>query len=452
MNTFETIIYKILNIQNNIFSPNYDKSDNIGGIHKIMFGSYIDNKIYKNKFDFLNETINNFYFIKKDKERNEFIDYFNKIQKTYHTLNRFSFLYKIRKATVIVNTDLQLNEINLDQKNVISIYDNNHNYLFKIQDLLKIIYISLTNTYMFFCEPITIKNPYNNLPFEKSIFYYIYFYVINNTYIGYIKHDHIDIFFKFKQCNFNMTKFVDSYEYILRENSIKNYITNSTKIQIKNDILKMIREYNICYNNYKIIVDNDFPADGLIRIMKPYLHLYLTAYYSLVPKNKTDAKYKLIKKLKEFQKFNPSFGRKIIVLKNKIKNGKIMNYKSHTNFNFEHKKFNTFNSENFMNNHLTYQYNDNNIYHDNEVFINNSYENNTSSNHHTITNFNLFRVFVVENTRHLSQQEDYGDDEDDEDITQDNEENSENTNLESETNSELVQDYYDEIPDEDSIS
>jgi hypothetical protein len=444
MDTFDTIVYKVINLNNNIFSYNYDKNDKVAGIHKIFFYGLINNKktnLYKNKIGFLNETINNFYLSKKDKERNEFIGYFSKIQRTYHILNRFCFIYKIKKAKQIVDTDLQLNEISIGQKNVISVYHNNYNYLFKIQDLLKIIYTSLTNTYMFFCEPITIKNPYNNLPFEKSILYYIYFYLITNTYIGYIKHEHIDLFLKFKQCNFNMTKFVDSYEYILRENAIRNYITNSTKIQIKDDILKMIKEYNVCYQKYMIDISSEFPTDILIKIMSPYLHLYLTAYYSLVPKNKSDAKYRLSRKLKEFQKFNPSFGRKVIVFKNKIENGRFVRYKSHVDFNTKHKKFNIHTSQNFMNNHLSYKYNDDNI--DDDIDEEN-HENINVSTHHTMTNFNLFRIFIVQNNRETNHEEI----EDEIDI----EDEDEDTNLESDTNSELVQDYYDEIPDEDSIS
>ena len=454
MNTFDTIVYKIMNLKNNIFSYNYDKTDKISGIYKIFFYGLIDNKttkLYKSKLQFFNENINNFYLSKNCEERNEFINYFRKIQRIYHTLNRFCFLYKIKKTKIIVNNDLQLNEINQGQKNVISIYHNNYIYLFKINELLKIIYTSLTNTYMFFCEPITIKNPYNNLPFEKSILYYIYFYLINNTCIGYLQQEYIDLFLKFKQCNFNMTKFVDSYEYILRENSIKNYITNSTKIQIKNDILKMILEFNLCYKNKRIDIDIEFPTDILIRIMKPYLNLYLTAYYSLIPKIKTDAKYKLTKKLKEFQKFNPLFGRKIVVFKNSIKNGKLIKRKSCVDFNYNHKKFNITNSENFMNNHLTYKYNDDNInddddtdeYYENEENDENLFETNAVSRHHTMTNFNLFRFYIIRRTTENLEENNQ---------SEEDEETIEESNLESDSGSELEEDFYEEMPDEDSIS
>ena len=181
---------------------------------------------------------------------------FNKIQKIYHTLNRFVYLYKVKKTKLIVDTDMQLNKITIDEPNVICIYHVNAKYLFKIDDLLKMIYMSLTNCFSFFAEPISIKNPYNNISFGKSILYYIHSYLISNGRIQYIKPEYLDIFFKFKECNFNMTKFVDNYEYILREYAIKNYMNNTSKSIIKHQILHMIDDYNsnIIRNNKQLLL------------------------------------------------------------------------------------------------------------------------------------------------------------------------------------------------------
>ena len=361
MATFNKIINKVINLDNNIFSLNYDKNDKIQGIFTIFF-SILSNihlyKNYKNKFDYIQKTMNNFYFSKKQNEKTEFFNLFCKIQHIYHTLNKFVYLYKYNKSKLIVNTDLQLNTIKEIDPNIICIYHVNSKYLFKIDELLKLIYTSLTNSFSFFSEPIPIRNPYNNIPFGKSILYYIYYYLSSNTKIKLIKPDHLDIFLKFKECNFNMTKFVNNYEYILSEYYIKNYINNSTKKTIIDDIKEIIKLFNSNFsNNYnKIIISENFPEDDLIRIMKPYLHLSLTSYYSLVQKNKIEARKNLYLKLREFQRFNTQFGRKIIKFKDIVKNGRIKRVKSHIEFNMKHKKFNTYEIDNFMNNHLSYKY------------------------------------------------------------------------------------------------
>lgn len=366
MTTFNLIIERLININdNNIFSYNYYNSDDnnhdkIDGINKLFFSILHNNykyNTYKNKFCFLKETFDNFYFSHKPSQKEEFLYLFYKIQKTYHTLNKFTFLYKYKRSKLIVNTDLQLNIIKINDTNVICIYHIDSKYLFKIEELIKIIYTSLTNSYSFFSEPLCIKNPYNNVPFGKSILYYIYFYLISNTKIKYIKHEHLDIFLKFKECNFNMTKFVNNYEYILREYSIKNYLNNLSKQATKDQIISMINFYNL--NNReqkKIIISDEFPENELIKIMKPYLYLKLVSNFSLIKKNKVEAKNKLNKKLSEFQEFNPQFGRKLIKLKYINLNGKIKKIKSYIEFNMKHKKFNTYEIENFMNNHLSYNY------------------------------------------------------------------------------------------------
>lgn len=459
MNTFQKIVYEIINLRNNPFSYSYDKNDPIKGIHKIFYYSLTNDdmiKFYKNKILFFYNTINNFYLIKKKEEREEFIQYFYKIQKTYHTLNRLCYNYKVRKSKIVVDTDLQLNNININNKNVISIYHNQSRYLFKIEDLLKIIYTSLTNTYLFFSEPIPIKNPYNNIPFGKSILYYIYFQIINNFKILYTKNYHLDIFFKFKECNFNMTKFVNNYEYILREFSIKNYIINSTKIQLKEDINRMINFYNnaIANSRSKIIIDKDFPIEDLIRIMKPYLYLYLSYNYSLIPNFKLECKNKLYKKLYEFQKFNPAFGRKIFVLKYIKINGKLKKHIPHINFNSKHKKFCVYDNNNFMTNHLSYTYREDNftgitgipLREDYNIFMQITIGENNQRNQliHNVSE-NLSESYESEDdeTSEETSEESYHNE--DRENNQDYEEFLDSNTLEEE-------DYYDEQPDEDSIS
>jgi hypothetical protein len=103
----------------------------------------------------------------------------------------------------------------------------------------------------------------------------------------------------------------------------------------------------------KILIDADFPKDKLIKIMKPYLLLYLKSIYSLIPLIKQISKIELECKLQKFQQFNRTFGKKNAVMKylydgNNINNFSIIN--SYV-FNDKHILFNE--STDFLTSHLS---------------------------------------------------------------------------------------------------
>lgn len=341
--TINYITNKIINLDNNIFSLNYDNSDKVDTIFKILFYS-LTNNTYKSKFIMFKETLNSFLSFSREK----FIQYFCKIQKTYYALCRFVFLYKYKKSKMSVTTDMGLNDININNKNVLCIYHIDTKYLFNINDLIKIINMSLINNYMFFAEPLSSKNPYNNLPFLKSTLYNIYFFIKFNTNI------YDDLFFKFFHCNFDLSLFYKKYEYLLREYAIINFIKNLSVSSFIAEINKMLYKYNY-NNNNKIIINSEFPKTKLIKIMKPYLLLYLQSIYSLISIIKLKSGIELINKLSKFQTFNPLFGRKIIKLDFKIDaNFKKKVFIKCYEFNDKHILFNDYNYRNFLKNQLNF--------------------------------------------------------------------------------------------------
>ena len=353
--TINYITNKIINLDNNIFLLNYDNSDKIDSIFKILFYSLANNS-YQSKFIMFKETLNSFLSFSREK----FIQYFCKIQKTYYALCRFAFIYKYKKSIMSVTTDLGLNDININNKNVLCIYHIDTRYLFNINDLIKIINMSLINNYMFFAEPLPSKNPYNNLPFLKSNLYNIYFFIKFNTNI------YDDLFFKFFHCNFNLSLFYKKYEYLLREYSINNFIKNLSVSNFIGEINKMLYRHNY-NNNNKIIINSEFPKKKLIQIMKPYLVLYLQSNYSLIPIIKIKSGFELNNKLKKFQTFNPQFGRKIIKLDFKIdSNFKKKIFIKCYEFNDKNIVLNDYNYTNFLKNQLNF----------NEVNINENENNN----------------------------------------------------------------------------
>jgi len=307
MHTFHLISTKLIGL------GNYNESNAhfFDNIYKINFFIFFQ-KTYsiQNKYKFLNEAIENIF--NTDEVKEKFFYYFNKIQNTYNAFSRFAFLYKYKKAKIMVNTDLIMNEIKEDDKYIYCLFQNNCKYLFNIHELVKILHNSIANSHHFFSNPIPVKNPYNNIIINKSGLYNIYFFIKTKTVL------HPELFYYFFKTDFDMNNFVKKYQYLLRNFSIKNSLNNSSKKKTLNNIYCMIDDYNsfIKVRQHQIIIDSTFPKDLLIKIMKPYLELFITSQYSLLYTDRIQCKKLLNKKLLAFNKFNPLFGRKNYIKKN----------------------------------------------------------------------------------------------------------------------------------------
>lgn len=291
------------------------------------------------KFNYLKLIIFNDFFNSETKDL--FLDNFMRVQRNYYIIMRTLRNYRFRKAKIQVSTDIFLNPINISDKNVFVLFQNNNKYLFTISDLVNIVNSSLGHTDYFFSKPLICKNPYNNIPFNKADLYNIYFFMKSSNIIIPI------LFHNYFMANFSLSKFKLENEDIIREYAIKDYINTSSEQVLRSKILQMIRS-NYYSDNIKI--HNDFPSSKLIKIMKPYLKLYLHSLYSTETNKKISYDILLNKKIKEFVKFNPRFGRKVITGNNK-KDGKKKFY-----INKIEDKYIPFNNNydnNFMNNHLT---------------------------------------------------------------------------------------------------
>ncbi len=304
-------------------------------------------KVYK-------ELLTNFLIINSREEIENFKNMFYKIQRVYYILNRFVYNYKFKKAKIVVNSDMCLNELREKDNNVISIVQNNSKYLFNIKDLINIIESSLTSSHNFFVQPKKIKNPYNNVAFNKSTLYNIYFFVRFNT--SYYS----ELLFKFFDCDFNLTTFKHTYEYVLREYVIKNYVYKSAANILVNEIKYMIEEFNdICSNagsHYKIEIHDTFPNDRLIKIMQPYLFLFCKALYSYHPIDKKNFAYYFKQGLLRFYKYNPHFGKVKADLVYKMDENNVTKIMCVKSFEDKHLPFNNIERQNadFLTDHLDY--------------------------------------------------------------------------------------------------
>ena len=272
-------------------------------IQKMIFDLHVSlhnspNKNKMHKYDFI-RMICRLEFINMD-DKTHILNLHMRAQRHYISLCRLAFIFKFKRAPLIIATDLYLSNIKDDERNVITVFQNKQRYLFTITDLNKIIDTALCNSPYYISEPLPVKNPYNNMPFSKSDLYNIYFQIRDRL----IKTP--PVIYQFFLSNFNLSKFQQNNRCLIREKYIEQFLVNEDK-----DTLVSYIHSTLSYNN-NILIDNNFPNDILIRVFKPYLRLYIMMSYSLDISVRRVAKANLVNKLKQFYIYNPLFGRKMV--------------------------------------------------------------------------------------------------------------------------------------------
>ena len=317
---FDYIIQKVVNKTNKTYDTEYDKTkilEVLSDINKNEFStvefdhsdvirrfyySYVTQKEQHRplKFQFLKKTLKNVFMTKA--QENIFLDIFSKIQKTYQAFSRMAYIYKFKKATIQINYDLFMNPLTPEQKNVFTLYQNKYKYLFTTTDLINTMLTSLCNSVQFFSDPKSCKNPYNNMYFNKSTLYNIYFFMK-------FRHFNIPVLLQnYFKANFSLEKFKYKNEALIRDYTIKNHVYTTPNHELFLVILDMFSDYT--FNRKNILVDEEFPKDKLVEIMRPYLHLYYKSKYSLESYQRLECMDLLFKKIRKFILFNPCFGRK----------------------------------------------------------------------------------------------------------------------------------------------
>lgn len=265
---------------------------------KLLFTTLLD-KIKTHKFSCLNDILSNMFLNESKKE--EILHIFHNIQKFIHAIYRLKYIWKLKRANVYNTEDLYMNPIHIGDKNTTIILQNNTKYIFHIRELIGSINTSLSNCSHFFLEPLTCKNPYTNIPFDKSSLYNIYFAIRESTFIM------PPILHQYFLSDFHLSNFAINNEHLLNKEYLRTYVNNNCIDDVRERVIEMFGDHHIAI---KII--KSFPNDILLNIMKPYLNLYYISNYSLNHYDKL-RNYKILnKKLVEFIKYNPTFGRKKI--------------------------------------------------------------------------------------------------------------------------------------------
>lgn len=260
----------------------------------------------KSKFNYLQTILNNGFIANSVK--NEFLDLFCGAQRKYHALSKMVYRYKYKHAKTAIQADLFLNPIHNKQSNVVTLYHTGQKYLFTISDITRIITTALSNSPDFFAEPLSIKNPYNNLPLSKANLYTIYFFIQSRFFVM------PPLFHAYFLDNFDLTAFCNNNEPMIRKEYIKQFLRNSSMHALSLIIKEMLNEYP---RKRRLVIDNNFPKKTLVDVFSPYLPLYLSSQYSLDMNDQYRTKRLLSRRLYEFVNYNPKFGRKYMTTTSK---------------------------------------------------------------------------------------------------------------------------------------
>lgn len=117
---------------------------------------------------------------------------------------------------------------------------------------------------------------------------------------------------RFFATNFNIIKFKDNNDYLIREYIIKNYKNfDENKLLYHIDNMIAYVNTNIPIKQYKISFDNNFPDKEILCVFMPFLKYYLNMMLSYEDIIKIKNKYALLFNMKRFIHYNPLFGRRI---------------------------------------------------------------------------------------------------------------------------------------------
>jgi len=313
------------------------------GVEKVFFTIYITElrACFRSKFAFLNKVLENMFI--NDETRTRFMTYFMKIQRVYHVLAKFAYRWRHKTAPLLITKDVYLNALIEDAPRVFSVVQNKKKYLFAITDLVNILNTSLGNNFFFVAEPLACKNPYNNLPFNKSTLYNIYFFIKRTDFLM------PTMFHQYFLTNFNLREYAEQNDDLIIEYAIKQFTIHTDVEELFYEITNMLESDKY---GRKIKIDPEFPKEKLVDIMRPYLELYYKSTYTVNEAKRSKYITEYYNKIKLFHTFNKRFGNKTFTRSIKTKNpfSGLSNFVAI--FNEDHIVFNSEHKDDFYTSHL----------------------------------------------------------------------------------------------------
>lgn len=271
----------------------------------------IDGNFYKYKYaNNYNKFLDFFNYITADPtsflyNREKYIETFCYIQKIYHAFIKFKNVCKFKYCKKFdFDQDLIGNDLKDIKSNYkIKIIENNTVYEVSLRDVLKNIFLSLTNNAEYFFEPKKPINPFTGLELSKYNLYNIYFAYKNTSLKTQIPFEYYFI------CGFDMKNYKKYSEGLVNKDIIQVNVKNMDNDTLIMNINRMFRQYGF----KRIFFSDDFPKQRIREIFTPYVELFMYIKFGQ-DQNRVFWSKKLLKQqMNRFVKYkkehNPVFGR-----------------------------------------------------------------------------------------------------------------------------------------------
>ena len=264
----------------------------------------IENSIISSHYNHLNSSIfkglyffmNNIFYTEKQKQ--EILYNFYRVQKTRYVLLNAIKKYKIKKKSV--NTcDLMMIPFT-DYRDNFKIYINENEkiYTFYLPNLMKLWKKNIFQSDFMIINPINLKNPYTNTIFNINTLNYIYISAFKEMLI--IPSCITESF----KVQFRKIDFINNYGTILQENAIISFVSPDN-LELFRDIIFITQLYpTITYNINTNIIDVSLQRE-LIKDMKNLILLYYGLTYSTNFVKKESARINFVSELKEYNETIP---------------------------------------------------------------------------------------------------------------------------------------------------
>ena len=234
---------------------------------------------------------------------------YTRIRKIYGGFTKFARLwrwYNARNASL--DTDLYMNSLDsFKSSHTICLLQAGTKYNFRITDLLNIWSIALASCCSFHPRPKLPKNPYTNLEFNLGQLASTFLQAMR---LGFNIPILITLFW---QNSLDLEKFrIEAYP-ILKEEAVKNYISDNSSNTLFYDIVNMVSALDRHLSNRNISMDL-LPSvkEAFIKDVTPFLKKYLLSKHTCNPLKKRRFKKEAISELKKYFIDNPLAGRRVV--------------------------------------------------------------------------------------------------------------------------------------------